>query len=158
MRYRVDREGAVWAIPKTRPERKIKQQPCQRGYMKVYLCEKSQVKMKLVHRLVAEKYIPNPENKPQVNHIDGCKANNHVSNLEWCTASENAIHAFQNGLRTVPDSNGNNSGNVKLSEEDVIIIKERLSKGERNIDIAKDYDVHPQTISSIKLGKHRKKR
>ena len=51
-----------------------------------------------IHRLVEETFIPNPDNKPEVNHIDGNKANNHIENLEWCTYSQNNIHAYKNGL------------------------------------------------------------
>lgn len=69
------------------------------GYTRVKLYINKQGKRFLVHRLVAETFIPNPENKPFVNHIDGNKSNNCVANLEWVTASENTIHAIENGLR-----------------------------------------------------------
>lgn len=69
-----------------------------KGYVRVSLYNKKS-KNYLVHRLVAEAFIPNPDNKPFINHIDGNKENNRISNLEWTTSSENLIHAYENGLR-----------------------------------------------------------
>lgn len=75
-----------------------------------------------VHRLVAEAFIPNPENKPQVNHKDGNPSNNNLSNLEWNTVSENVQHAFDTGLNFVPS--GIDNPNFKLTLEQVLYIKE----------------------------------
>lgn len=67
-------------------------------YLEVELCKNGKPHRFRIHRLVAETFIPNPENKPQVNHEDTNKQNNRVDNLSWNTNSENQIHAFKNGL------------------------------------------------------------
>ena len=72
----------------------LKQYYCN-GYMQV----KVSGKQIYVHRLVAQAFIPNPDNKPQVNHKDGNKANNNVNNLEWVTNKENISHAYENSLQ-----------------------------------------------------------
>lgn len=69
------------------------------GYYKVELYKDKISKVFWIHRLVAQTFLPNPDNKPQVNHKDGNKLNNILSNLEWVTVSENQIHAINSGLR-----------------------------------------------------------
>ena len=70
------------------------------GY-KIIILYNKRLKNISIHRLVAETFIPNPNNKPCVNHIDGNKLNNHISNLEWCTYSENNKHAIKLGLNSI---------------------------------------------------------
>lgn len=82
------------------------------GYMKISLCKDGMKKHHFVHRLVAQTFIPNIENKRTVNHKDGNKQNNCVSNLEWNTHAENNKHAILNGLR--PSKLGKNNLNSKI--------------------------------------------
>ena len=81
------------------------------GYPQVCLCYGKGHHTRTVHRLVASAFIPNPLNKPQVNHIDGCKTHNYTSNLEWSTEKENIIHSYKNGLHdniAIGENHGNN--------------------------------------------------
>lgn len=66
----------------------------ERGYLVVRIGRKN----KYVHRLIAEAFLSNPDNKPQINHINGNKADNSIPNLEWVTSKENVIHAYESGL------------------------------------------------------------
>lgn len=85
------------------------------GYLKITIYFPEGLKQYNVHRLVAEQYIPNPENLPCVNHKDGNKHNNAVSNLEWCTYKENSEHASEMGLFV--QRFGEDNPQAKLTDE-----------------------------------------
>ena len=77
----------------------LKQKENRYGYLFVGLYKEHKRKECLIHRLVSEAFIPNLENKKEINHKDGNKKNNCVNNLIWCTRSENMLHAYKTGLR-----------------------------------------------------------
>lgn len=118
-----------------------------RGYLQVSLCNKGIIKNCRINRLVASAFIPNPENKPYVNHIDADKTNNCFYNLEWCTAKENTYHAFSNGLMN-PEK-GEEHYNSRLTNADIIEIR---SMNLSNTKISKIYNVSSTVISKIKRG------
>ena len=91
-------------------------------YNMVALCNEGDSRSETVHRIVAEAFIPNPENKPCVNHIDGNKKNNHVSNLEWCTYSENINHAVETGL--IPPGMKKDNIRIRIDDE----LKEKFKR------------------------------
>ena len=90
--------------------KRVRSKTCDYHYVQFW--RKDKPTHKAVHRLVAEAFIPNPENKPIVNHLDGNKHNNAVDNLEWATHSENHKHAFATGLRSVEDCRNRMIGKV----------------------------------------------
>lgn len=136
--YIITKEGEVI---NNKWHRKVKPQPNGMGYLRVSIGGK----LMFVHRLVAEKYIPNPENKPQVNHIDGNPKNNRVENLEWVTQKENMAHAVKTGLQPI----GEKHPNSKLNWEKVRFIREHpeISRDE----ISKMFNIAPSSVSSIRL-------
>lgn len=105
-----------------------------------------------IHRLVAEAFIPNPENKPQVNHINGIKTCNWVGNLEWVTAKENSKHAFDNGLHVgMP---GVNSPVAIYSEDQIREVCRLLEEAKLTKEaISKKTGVSRGTVTGIAIGK-----
>ena len=120
--YQVSNLGRVKALKKTiikriykynLKERIKKHMPSPVGYCMVSLTKNSEERKQTVHRLVACAFIPNPENKPQVNHINGTKSDNRVENLEWCTSQENNIHAVKTGLKVYSEKSGKPKRKIK---------------------------------------------
>lgn len=109
-----------------------------------------------VSRLVALAWIPNTDNKSQVNHIDGNKLNNTIENLEWVTASENCIHSVKNNLS--PSRLGENNGHSKLTESDVKALrKDKINNGMSNKQLGVKYGIshkHAAAICEYKRWKH----
>lgn len=144
--YLVTENGEIYSLPKRTRKCKMKltQTKQSNGYLRVDLCRNGEIKRKLVHRLVAEAYLPNYENKPQVNHINGIKYDNRLENLEWNTASENQLHAVNSGLRSAKGSKNSQS---KLNERQVIAIR----KSKKSLkELSNEYSVSMTTISEIR--------
>jgi len=120
-------------------------------YPAVSLYKDGNTTTQYVHRLVALTHINNPENKPQVNHIDGNKENNDISNLEWVTAQENIQHSHDNNLNNTVK--GEDHHGAKLSSKQVLLIRKRRSTGETYGSIAESVGMAQSTIHAICSGK-----
>ena len=118
------------------------------GYFLVDLCKNGIRKHHKIHRLVALAFIPNPENKRTINHIDGVKTNNFVDNLEWATNKENTQHALNNGL--LKPNKGSKHGQAKLSEKEVLEIRSLHKTGDYyQKDLGKIFGVDRSLIGYI---------
>lgn len=149
--YKVSSFGNVKRKDAVRKDNMLKQ--TSGIYRRVSLC-KNNIKTNFsVHRLVAIAFIDNVDNKEFVNHIDGNKYNNILSNLEWATRLENAQHASKNGL--VKNQYGENNSMSILTVEQVKDIKSKINEGVTTYKIHKYYypNLHQQTIYRIKQGK-----
>lgn len=120
-RYVINDEGNVYFISKKRGLKKRKAYIGNVGYFRIVLSKNSIKYNKSVHRLVAEAFIPNPNNLPQINHKDGNKLNNSVSNLEWISSRGNQLHALNNKLYNTAVGESYHRSN--LVENDIIEIR-----------------------------------
>lgn len=106
-----------------------------------------------IHRVVAETFLPNPNNLTDVNHKDGDKSNNKLDNLEWCDRSDNIKHAYNTGLREI--KRGENSPNTKLTLEDAQYIYDHYKTDGYNSntkELAEQFNLTPQSIRTIIRG------
>lgn len=123
------------------------------GYSRVRLQDGGKDKTARVHRLVAKAFLPNPLNKDTVNHIDGNKLNNEVSNLEWADRVEQMVHAYELGLKT--SRVGSSNSNAKLTDEQVKEIRKTYVRNSREfgtVALAKKYGVTNRVIGLITRG------
>lgn len=146
--YQVSNLGNVKSLAnsKLKKEKILKKGKTKMGYNIVSLSYNNICRTYTIHRLVALAFIPNPEKKPCVNHINGIKTDNRVENLEWCTTSENTKHAHDKGLIKAPKSE--NHFFSKLTNLQVLEIR-KIGKSLKQKEIAKLYGITQATVSNV---------
>ena len=147
--YLVSDEGE---IKRKDSDKVLKQKLDKNNYLNVGLSmgSKNHTKHRFVHRLVAEAFIPNPENKPLVRHIDGNPVNNCVENLKWVTAKENVAYSIKTGAKE--DDHGSLSCNSKLSPNEISYCRKMYQPRNKLYGcnaLAKRFGVSKSTMSYI---------
>ena len=146
--YSVSTDGQVY----TYKYKKVLKPRSKKGYLNVSLSKNKKRKEFKIHRLVAMSFIPNPENKEQVNHIDGDKSNNKVTNLEWVTQSENITHSYSLGLHSTTKKP------YKMTNDKISLLKSMLKENKTLKEIAETLEVSVSTIDRhVKLIKENEK-
>jgi hypothetical protein len=134
--YMITKEGKVWS---KKSNRFLKPSVTSNGYSLIKCVRNGKKINKYVHRLMAETFLVNPENKLTVNHINGIKTDNRIENLEWATHSENVQHSFDNGM--------SKSKNRKLTIKEVNEIREKYVPWKYTLQkLADEYGVDYKTI------------
>jgi hypothetical protein len=121
-----------------------------KGYPEVRF-RKEGTHTKLVHRLVAKAFVPNHDNKSQVNHIDGNKLNNRADNLEWVNNSENQLHAYKLGLQ--PSRAGEKNNKAKITDKDVTLLKQLYNSGKSVVEVSKTMNISLGSTRHIIYGR-----
>ena len=135
-------------IDKKRGTGKIKPWVNTEGYCQITMYIDGKAKHIQWHRLIAKYFVPNPNDHPVVNHLDGNKQNNHPDNLEWCTSSENSLHAVATGLLVA--CKGEDVGTAKVSNLHAQEIRDRYKAGGiTQTLLAKEYGIGQTQVSNI---------
>lgn len=161
--YKISNQGRVKRLKcyretvngKTIPykEKILKPQKQSTGYYTIWLCFTGVKKLAPIHRLVASAFIPNPENKPCVNHKDGNKENNNVDNLEWCTYKENTRHAWDNNLSVVTDGLRKSASKNGISTSKKIVCLTNGKIYNSSAEAGRELGICNQNISKVLKGK-----
>lgn len=146
--YTINEMGEIF---NTRTTKKLKPYLSDWGYFKVSVSDYPLKKTYLVHRLIALSFIPNPDNKPEINHIDGNKQNNSIENLEWVTTTENIRHALMFGLMPTGDKHPK----VKVTDNEILIIKQMRKDNITYKKISEKFGISVTHACRVAKGKRR---
>lgn len=145
--YRISNFGRIFNEKEKRELHPVPNKK-RRGYFYISLQQDGRRENMLLSRLVAKHFLRNPNNLPQVNHINGNKSNNRIDNLEWITAKDNILHAITTGL--APRAlRGNQLPMTKTNEKDVKHIRQLALDGYLHKDIAKKFKLGVSTVTHI---------
>lgn len=151
--YGITEDGRVWSFYRNRFRKNV---IGNNGYLMINLWDGRKCHGRLVHRLVAEAYLPNPEDKPHINHKDSDRTNPHVDNLEWCTRSKNMQHGLKSGnFDGKLGRKGKQNGNYRHSSEVVEAIREARNKGATLKELSSKYNVSLGYVWKLCAGQFR---